>query len=470
MIASATEPARHRPITDHRGQQTATPPGARALAAEGLFQALGQGLGEAYLGAFALLLGAGGLSLGLVATLPTASTALAQVLGRRARAGMGSARALLARAWSAQAIGYASLGLCALVAAPWSIPALCLVAFLAWGLGGIAVPSWTSLVSGVVPRGRHGWFFGHRGALQQIGVLAAILGGGALLSLMTAKGEEPLGFALIFLAAGLARVAGTALLARVPDHPPARRERPRAAGVGLLRTSGKVRRLAFYLWGLHLATYVSTPFFVPYMVKDLRFPYALVGILVAVPAVVKICTLRLWGRLADRVGPGPVLRSTGWLVVVVPGLWLFSGSPWWVLAAQVYSGIVWGAFELAQASSILQATRGREHVVALFNAVDGGLQIAGSLLGGAVVNVWGRHGGSGYLAAFAVSTVLRAAPAVVLLWRVRGIGRPAWSHLKLPLRLWAVRPTRGFSFRPVGDLPTEVPRVSAPPGSPRRDA
>src|SRR6266850_6045909 len=66
-----------------------TAPGVRALAAEGAFQALAQGLAEAYLGAFALLLGAGGMALGLVATLPTASTSLAQVLARRARAGIG---------------------------------------------------------------------------------------------------------------------------------------------------------------------------------------------------------------------------------------------------------------------------------------------------------------------------------------------------------------------------------------------
>jgi MFS family permease len=469
LIASASETARHRPSAEPRSQTTA-PPGARPLAAEGLFQALGQGLGEAYLGAFALLLGAGGLSLGLVATLPTASTALAQVLARRARAGMGTARTLVARAWSAQAIGYAALGLCALAAYPRSIVYLCAVAFLAWGLGGIAVPAWTTLVSAVVPRGRLGWFFGQRGALQQIGVVTAILGGGSFLSLMTAKGEEPLGFALLFLVAGLARAAGTALLAGVPDQAAARRERPRLAGAGFLRTSGKVRRLAFYLWSVHLATCISTPFFVPYMIKDLRFPYALVGLIVAVPAIVKVATLRLWGRLADRVGPGPVLRATGWLVVIVPALWLFSGNPWWILAAQVYSGVVWGAFELAQASSILQATRGREHVVALFNAVDGGLLIAGSLLGGIVVNLVDRHGRSGYLAAIAVSTVLRGVPAVVLLWRVRGIGRPTWSHLKLPLRVWAVRPTRGFSLRPVGDMPPEAPRVSAPAGSASRDA
>jgi hypothetical protein len=253
------------------------------------------------------------------------------------------------------------------------------------------------------------------------------------------------------------------------------------------RASRKFRRLSTYLWSLHLATYVSSPFFVPYMLRDLRLPYLLVGTLIAVPAVVKVCTLRLWGRVADRVGPGAVLRTTGWLVAVVPALWLVSRSPLWILAAQIYSGLAWGAFELAQASSILQTTRGRERQVAWFNAVDGGLLICGSLIGGTVVNLVNARGGPGYLAAMALSTLLRVVPALAILWRLRGIGRPAFSHLMLPLRVWTVRPTRGLTLRLLegiavvaprrgrrGGFPLRVARSADPefrsPGSPSADA
>jgi MFS family permease len=432
------------------------PPGARPLALEGLFQSLGQGLGEAYLGAFALLLGAGGLTLGLVATLPTAATAAAQVLARQARARMGSGRALLRLAWPAQALAYATLGLCILLPSSWSVTALCAGAALAWGLGGVSVPAWTTLVSSVVPPARHGWFFGLRGSAQQAGMLAAILGGGAVLSVMTSRGREALGFACVFLLAGVARLAGALLLSRVPDPQRGPADRSRASGIRMPRWSGKVRRLAFYLWALHLSTCVSTPFFVPYMLKDLRLTYAQVGALIAVPAVVKVLTLRLWGRLADRVGPGPVLRMTGWLVALVPALWLLSASPWWILAAQIFSGIAWGGFELAQASSILQATRGRERDVALLYTVDGGVLIVGSLIGGVAVDLFAGWRGSGYLAAMALSSAMRLVPAASLLWRVRGIGKPAWSHLRIPLRVSSVRPTRGISFRVPDPVPAAI--------------
>ena len=447
-----------RPLSSKSAAKGIEVPGARRLAIEGGFQSLAQGLGEAYLGAYALFLGAGGLALGLVATIPTAATSAAQLLARRALGRAGGARRLILGAWSAQAVGYAALGLCLLVPSPWPVGALIALGFLAWGCGGLAVPVWTSWVSAVVPRARHGWFFGLRGALQASGALVAILGGGALLSLLTGRGREGAGFAIVFAFAALARALGATQLARMPDPARLLQERrlppvPRPA-----RASRKFRRLSTYLWSLHLATYVSSPFFVPYMLKDLRLPYLLVGALIAVPALTKVCTLRLGGRIADRVGPGAVLRTTGWLVALVPALWLVSTSPWWILAAQVFSGLTWGAFELAQASSILQTTRGNERQVAWFNAMDGGLLIAGSLLGGTVVNLVNARGGPGYLSAMGLSTALRLLPALAILGRVRGIGRPSFSHLMLPLRVWTVRPTRGLTLRLWEGIAVVAPR------------
>ncbi len=427
---------------------------ARRLAREGLFQSLAQGLSESYLSAFALFLGAGGPVLGLVSALPTASTALAQSVAGRLAATRRSLRTLVARAWSSHAAALAAIGLCVLLPPSLAIAGLCLLLLVGWGAAGLAVPAWMTLVSDRVPRERLGWFFGLRGAAQQAGVLVAIVAGGMLLWALRRQDLEGFGFAVLFLAAATARFAGSAMLRGVADSARTAAA-PRSRIRDALGSSARFRRLAIYLWLLHLGTHAATPFFVPYMLAELRLSYAQIGLLLAVPAAVKIGTIRFWGRLADRVGPGPLLRLAGWLVVSVPALWVVSGSPWWILACQVFSGLVWGAFEVAQASALLQTTRGRAGAVAAFHHVDGAAILAGSLIGGLVVRFGVPVAGSGYLAAMMASALLRAVPSALLLWRVRGIGRPMWSHLRIPLRLWSVRPTRGMSLRAWGEPPDD---------------
>jgi MFS family permease len=423
--------------------------GARALALEGFFQSVTQGLGETYLSALAVWLGAGGPLLGIVSSLPTAAAALSQVAAARLRSGVRSTLAFIAASWSAQALAIGALGACALLPARQALVLLCVLAFLAWALAGVAVPSWTALVSRTVPRAEHGWFFGLRGAGQQAGVTIAILGGGLLLTLAALQDREGIGFVLVFFVAGLSRLCGNLFLLAVPPTGCTPDPRPRG-GVLLdaLKHSAKFRRLCAYLWSLHFATWIASPFFIPYMIRDLRLPYYQIGLLVALPAVVKVLTLRHWGRVADAIGPGALLRRMGWMVLPVSALWLVSGAVWWIFLAQVYAGLIWGALELAQASSLLQTSRGREGAVALFNLVDGGVMIAASLLGGAIVSVADRMGGRGFLFAIGVSSVLRALPAAFLLWRVRGLGSPLRSHLIMPLRLWGVRPARGMTYRP----------------------
>jgi MFS family permease len=398
-------------------------------------------------------LGAGGVILGLVGTMPTAATAFSQVLAARLTAGARGARAFIGKTWLLQGAALAALGCFALLPSSLAVPLVCAGAVVSWFLAGLSVPAWTSLVAKTVPRPQHGRFFGLRGATQQVGVVIAILGGGALLSTMSSTGSTALGYLLVFGLAGLFRVIGTGFLLGVPEQDPSRKSPPLGTLFAILKTSAKFRRLATYLWALHFATWVAAPFFLPYMLRDLGLNYGTVGMLVAVPAIVKALTMHWWGSLADRVGPGPLLRSMGWFVLPVSALWLLSDNLWWIVVAQVYAGLAWGAFEVAQASALLQTTRGREEAVALFNVVDGAVMILGSVVGGLIVLGADHVIGAGYLVAIAVSTVLRALTAILLLHPVRRIGTPGFPHRRIPLRLWGVRAARGPTFRPWGELP-----------------
>jgi MFS family permease len=468
VLAHPPQPA---PASTARHAPSPRPRSSRILALEGFFQSLAQGLGETYLNVLAVWLGASGPLLGLVAAVPTTATALSQAVARRVRPWKGGVRAFILASWLGQSVLLATIGGVALWGVDVGIPLLCVIAAGAFALGGLSVPAWTALVFHTVPRYEVGGFFGLRGTLQQAGVLVAIVAGGALLSFSGAHQATAWGFVAIFGLAGLLRAAGAGLLARAPDAPataiaPASSE-PLRGWLG----SRKLRRIALYLWGVHFATNIAVPCFVPYMVRDLGWSYGSIAFMLAVPAVTKLASLRLWGRIADRVGPGPLLRTAGWFVIPSAALWLVAPSPWTILFAQVYGGIAWGAFDIAQASTLVQASRGRAVPIGRLNAIDGGVILAGSMLGGTVL--WlvetVRPASSGFHSAIALSTVMRAVPATVLLWRIRDIGRPGWSHLALPLRLWAVRPTRGPSLRPWSELVPQEHDETVRPAEPRLD-
>jgi MFS family permease len=393
-------------------------------------------------------LGAGGLILGLAGTIPTAVNAFSQVLAARGSVGARGARAFIARAWLLQGLTLGSLGCLALLPPSLAVPFLCGGAVLTWVFGGLSVPAWTWLISRTVPRVEQGRFFGLRGAAQQTGVVLAILAGGWLLSATSSTGRTALGFVLVFAVAGLFRVAGTGLLAGVPERRRSSEQPPVRSLLEVFKASAKFRRLAAYSWSLHFATWVAAPFFLPYMLRDLHLDYSTVGLLMAVPAIVKALTMRWWGGVADRIGPGPLLRRMGWVLLPVSAMWLFSGNVGWIVAAQAYAGLAWGGMELALASALLQTTRGREDAIALFNVVDGAVMIFGSAVGGLIVMGAEHVLGVGFLAAIAASTILRFLAAVLFLPRVRSIGSPAFSHRRIPMRLWGVRAARGATFRP----------------------
>jgi len=428
----------------------------RGLAVEGLFQSLAQGLADSYLSVLAVWLGASAPTLGIVAALPTTVTAVSQAAARRLNAGVRSARRFIAVSWSIQSAALALVGASVLVPRPLRIVSICVLATAAFAAAGVSIPRWTRLVFHSVPKTARGRFFGLRATLQQVGVLVAIAGGGLLLAACRRSGFEAAGFVWLFVAAGTLRLGGVAFRFKQLDPPPHAPEPARPRRLPRLG-SAKIRRLAFYLWGLRFGTSVATPCFVPYMLRELEWSYFQVSVILATPALVKALTVRGWGRVADRVGPGPLLRASGWFVVPSAALWMLSTDPWWIALAQVYGGLAWGAQELAQASALVETTRGRESVIGLYNFVEGATIVVGSLVGGCLIWVLDSATsiGSGYLAVMGASTVLRAVPAATLLWRVRDIGRPLRSHLLLPLRLWAVRPTRGASLRPWTDLPDD---------------
>jgi MFS family permease len=149
------------------------------------------------------------------------------------------------------------------------------------------------------------------------------------------------------------------------------------------------------------------------MLDGLRLDYLTFTVVNAAAVVGKVLSMPVWGRAADRFGARRVLGLTGFLMPLVPLLWLVSGTMGWLIAIQVYAGLIWGGFEVASFSFIFDTTspQNRATCVAYYNMINGIALISGALLGALVVRMHLLFG-SPFLFAFLLSGVLRLAASV----------------------------------------------------------
>src|SRR5690606_356804 len=116
------------------------------------------------------------------------------------------------------------------------------------------------------------------------------------------------------------------------------------------------------------------------------------------------------------------------------------------ITAQLISGTVWAAYELATFLLFFDSIPEDERtsVLTLFNLANSGALVAGSLVGGAVLRACGA-GAEGYALLFLISSLVRVG-TVVLLWRIPS-GMP--EATAVAVRTMAVRPGDGAMDRPI---------------------
>jgi MFS family permease len=309
-------------------------------------------------------------------------------------------------------------------------------------------PAWNAWVGALVPVERRAHFFARRARLAQSALLAGVLTGGLLLDAPAGRGDSLAIFALLFALAGSARLVSSRFLAAQsePEGLAATHRRlPLGDLVAAVRASDGGRVLA-YLLCMQVAVHVASPFFTPYMLRQLDLSYSGFMTLTAAAFVARIAVLPLLGPLAHRVGTRPVLRIGAVGIVPLPALWLVSENFAYLLAVQVAAGVAWAAVEYATQLAFFESLdeRDRASILTFFNLASTLAMVAGTLLG-AVCFELGGAGRVGYGLIFLISTVARVAP---LVW-LRNLVLHEIPAAPVAQRTLAVRPSAGALQRPV---------------------
>jgi MFS family permease len=373
------------------------------------------GLGETYLPAFALAVGSGDVSSGLVATVPMLMGAVGQMITPAAVWRLGSHRRWVLWCAIVQACSFLPFA----AAAAWGrlpTPAIFLIAAVYWGTGLGTAPAWNTWAGTIVPRRVRARYFGRRARFGNVGTLVGFLAGGLMLEVGKRCDLLMLAFAAAFLLAAAARFTSAAFLATQTEPQPLPKDhRVVPLGEMLGRLADGDGRLLIYMVCLQTAVQIAGPYFTPHMLGQLRFSYWQYVAVLATGYLAKVVTLPALGSLAHRLGARWLLWFGGLGIVPMSACWVVSDSLPWLLAVQLASGTVWAAYELATALLFFETIPERERtsVLTAFNLANAVAIALGSLIGGTILTVGGGDR-SAYLTLFVASSSMRLLTVMLL--------------------------------------------------------
>jgi len=411
------------------------------------------GAAEAYFQAFAVYLKGTVFQVGLVSTLPIAVASLLLLAAGPLGSLFGSRKRFNVAAALLRTALFLPLALTPLMgpARVWLLLALVCLYFL---LNYLPNPAWTSWMRDLVGEANRGAYFGRRNAIANLAGLAATVLAGLFLQLFAAR---PLfGFLLLFNLAFLGS-AGSTLFLSVQHDPGQGGVAPRRQGLAaFLRELPRSNygRFAAFNFLLYFGTFLSSPFVVPYMLRELHLDWLQFMVATAVVSLFKFAALPVWGRLGDRYGSKRILVLSAFLVCTTPFSWFLARSFGGVLLVQAWGAFAWAGFEIAALSfgfDTMPPALVHEYTTWLL-LFRGAATLAGGLVGSLLLPLF-TVAGSPFLASFLVSGLFRLLLVFPLVFLMREERRvPDISYPALVIKLLSMAPRallrRWFPGRP----------------------
>jgi MFS family permease len=341
------------------------------------------GLGELYVGACAVFLGAEDTLVALLTTIPLFLGSCAQIVtpvlidrtGKRRRWYMAGALTqtltwlpMIASVFLPRKVGY------------WLLLGSFVLYYVALQF---SLPAWLSVMGDLVSPVTRGRYFGRRTAICILLQFIAGTVGGLGLWLFKKHGLEPYGYATVFSGAMLARVGSTYFLGRMVEPPYTPREEESFSLLQFFRRLPQSNFAKFVLFVACLTASAQTVgcLFPLYWLRTLHYPiwWQYTACVIAI-VVVQIPALVFWGRIADRYGNKKVLIVTSIAVALLPALWLFSTRIALAVFLQMWSGFFWSGFNQSVQNFLLDAVTPPKR--ARCNAYLSLVQNTGLLVGG----------------------------------------------------------------------------------------
>jgi predicted MFS family arabinose efflux permease len=169
------------------------------------------------------------------------------------------------------------------------------------------------------------------------------------------------------------------------------------------------------------AGYIAWPFIPVYMLRELHLDYTIFTIVILTETLATILTFRFWGKYVDRHGDLIALRVAGIGLCLVPLLWALSSDIYYLIAVQLFRGVIGAAFTIATTNFLFDAvTPQRRSLCSAYSAILQGVGIFfGSITGGILLSL--DFGINPFIMVFLVSGVVRIFITMFMLPKIKEV-------------------------------------------------
>lgn len=398
---------------------------------DGTFYSVMVGFGESFFSAFGVFMKATNAQLGLLGSLPQAIGSLSLLFSNKLLRLFKSRKKLVCTFALVEALLYIPI---AFVFFFGTLRVLHLILFtcLYFICAMVINPAWSSWMGDLVNEEKRGSYFGRRNRIAGFAsFISFMLGGYILQQFADGTTTQYTGFLVIFGLALISRVVSFIYLTKKYEPIYVVHEEERFGFINFIKQARfkNYGLLVMYLCFMNFAVFLAAPFFTAYMLYDLKMTYMTFALVNAVSLIAKYLSMPLWGRASDRFGTRNVVGLTGFLMPLVPILWLFSTKLWYLILIQAYSGFVWAGFELASFNFIFDATlpERRATYIAYYNVLNGACLFLGAIVGSVIV-MHNHIFWSAYLFIFLISGIVRCIASFVFVPKLKEVREVEHIH------------------------------------------
>ena len=413
---------------------------------DGSFVSVMLAFGDTFIGPYAIALKATNFQIGLLSSLPGLVTSLFQIKVPDWTDQAGRKRMMNIWVFAQAFMWLVILAIPYMFGFKNAVPFLIAAVILYSVFGSFSGPAWASIMTQYLPKDKRGRYFSWRYKLHGLITLVMTFAAGYILYRFPR--ESIAGFTVIFSVALVCRFVSWYYITKMHEPPIQLKPGSYFSFKDFLSRArhSNFAKFVFFVGAISMAVNMSAPFFSVYMLRELKLDYMTFTIVNTSAALAMLLSFQRWGHYTDKLGCVRVISLTSLFVPVIPVLWLFSHSLWYLICIQLLSGFVWAGFNLAISNFIFDAVSEEKRVRCLsYFALINGLGIFfGAALGGAVISHLPMIYGSSLLTMFLISGILRLLIRLLFIPHIKEV-KPVecCSNLELFNRATGMKPIIG---------------------------